>query len=562
MRTPAISRHWIVAAVLIVVFAVQCAITAGRSSLANDEGKHLVTGWWLARNGECCLGVDNSPLTAVYMLPLVATTLRPAAPIEPGDNAHTAGRDLLFGSPDPSAVLFRARLATIAAGLLMLLAAAELARRYHGPAAAWLTLGLLAFDPNVIAHVSLISTDALFACLAVLFLLALDDWSRKPGPWRAAVVGLALGVALASKWSALILLPAVPPVVWLYRKRLGSRAAAAWLRDAGVAVAVAVVVTWLSYGGHLSGRLPFFEAPGMKDGFLQARAYATGGMVAFFNGEVGRDWRLYFLEAVLLKTPIPLLLGWLAAAAAWFVTRGRDAERLAPVVLAAAFFGTAVSSKLNIGLRHVLPLFPLLAIFCGGLAPALGCLAGRARRLALPVAAAAFLWLAFEALSIAPFQLSYFNQFAGGPEGGRRYLGDSNLDWGQDLGELERVMRRRGIDEVILSYVGNTDPSYYGIRYQFLPPMFVGSPQGARVVDAEREVIAISTNNLQGFLSRRIDYGWLAEREPIDRAGYSIYLYDITGDTVAHRRLAEIYAAAGFHGLAAKERRKAAIGAP
>jgi hypothetical protein len=547
------------AGLLVAAFVLQAVASARVHSLCNDEGKHLVTGWWHAKTRECCLGVDNAPLTAWFALPALLRGLSEPPGIRRGDSAHLAGNELIFSSTDPEGLLLASRSMTIAAGVVLLSAAAWLSLRLFGTWGALLTLTLLALDPNLIAHFSLVSTDALLAVTALVFLLTLDMFLRKPDGKRCLLCGTALGLALLAKFNALVLIPAAVVILPIYRRRLPSRTATSWSTSFLLAALCAAAVVWLGYGFHFSPRAPYLEFPGLVSGFDQARAYATSGMSSYFNGEIGASWPGYFPEVLLLKTPVPLLLLWGMTIALFIATKQwRKNEGLAPLAAALMFFGTATVSRLNIGARHILPTFVFMAVFCGALPSLLRELAPPGRKAVAAATWLLLLWLGIEAATIAPSYLSYFNQLAGGPQGGIRYLGDSNLDWGQDLKQLKRVMDARGIGEVILSYAGNTDPALYGIRYQLLPVMIVGSSQGDRVVDSRREILAVSTNNLQGiFMDDPEDLRWLLGREPFATAGFSIYLYDITGDAASHRRLSSLYARYGMAGLAAKERDKA-----
>ena len=285
-------------------------------------------------------------------------------------------------------------------------------------------------------------------------------------------------------------------------------------------------------------------------------------MVAFYDGEIGSYWPSYFLIVPLLKTPLPLLVIWVTTAIA-ILSGGAWRNPRIQTVLATAglFYAAVVASRLCIGVRHMLPVYPLVALATGLAWSVVAGLSPPWRR-AIGVGAAACIgWLAVEAGRSAPGYLAFFNQLAGGSRGGVRYLGDSNLDWGQDLGKLPAVMEQHGLDEVILSYFGNTDPAFYGIRYQYLPKMLYPRRPGRHVVDARREVIAISVNNLQGpFLRDESSFWWLFERRPFARAGDSIYLFDITGDAVAHEHLAAVYDLYGLDDLAAAERAKAVEG--
>jgi len=269
--------------------------------------------------------------------------------------------------------------------------------------------------------------------------------------------------------------------------------------------------------------------------------------------------RVYVL---FLKTPLPLLLTWGLAVAVVAAGRKRFSDRpwiLTPLVFAGVFYGICLRSHLNIGVRHMLQCYPMMAFFSGVL---LADGAGRFARQLRWGAVGLVVWLAAEAAMIFPLDLSYFNELCGGPTGGIRYLGDSNVDWGQDLKRLRRVLQRRDIGEIISAYLGNTDPAFYGIRYQYLPVMFFASAPKDFVVDGEREILAVSVNNLQGTLYAAAGLSdplaWLRARKPVARAGYSIYLYDITGDAEAHRRLARLYRHYALDSLAEKEEAKAA----
>jgi len=553
-------------ALLVMLFALACVTAARTHSLCNDEAKHILTGYRVLERQQCCLGGDNSPLTALFAVPAWCAGATPLAGLEMGDPVHKAAHAWLFQQADPAGVLFGARCMTIAIGVTMLVALAALAWRHFGPLAAVAGVAAVACDPTALGHFSLVSTDALVAATVISCFAVLDFWSRGPSVGRAACVGLALGIAFLAKFTAVALGPAVVLFVWLHRDRLAAprlRTAAVQALACGLAAAV---VVWLGYGAHIGPRLPFFELPGLAAGLRQSRVYAVGGMPSFFRDWLGWYHPGYFWFAPLVKVPIPLLLLWAATVA---IVVGSPARR-SPLVLSAAlaaacFFATFAASRLCIGIRHLLPAFVVAAICVAAAAAGLQAAPRAWRRPAGAGFAILLAWLGVEAAQTAPNHLSYFNQWAGGPRGGMRLLGDSNLDWGQDLATLRRTMAALGLDEVILSYFGNTDPAFYRIRYQYLPMMLYAAGHGDHVVDPRREVIAISVNNLQGtFLKVPEMYAWLWDREPLATAGDSIWLFDITGDAEAHARLRAIYQESGMHGLATAELAKlqAAAGQP
>jgi hypothetical protein len=225
---------------------------------------------------------------------------------------------------------------------------------------------------------------------------------------------------------------------------------------------------------------------------------------AFLNGRFSTTgWWYYFPYAFAVKTTIPAMIVGLLALAA-LLTRWRLASLYAGTplfALIAVYWVFAMASNLNIGHRHLLPIYPALCILAGGAGFWIQALVerpsrseastGRARRQqrakarqersapglgkALGVATAALLvWHVGESLTIEPDYLAYFNQLAGGPSQGYRHLADSSLDWGQDLPSLKTWLDRAGLqrdgaEEVYLSYFGTARPESYGIKATQLP---------------------------------------------------------------------------------------------
>lgn len=184
--------------------------------------------------------------------------------------------------------------------------------------------------------------------------------------------------------------------------------------------------------------------------------------LAYFAGEFReRGWLEFFPAAFLLKTTLPALalvvLAWLA----WsrHARRARMAYRLAPLAaLTVVYWAAAIASHLNIGHRHLLPLYPALYIFCGAAALL------RWRPMGA-LASVLVVWHGADSLAVRPHYLTFFNGLAGGPAGGHRFLVDSSLDWGQGLPELRRWLdAHAGGARVYLSYFGSDEPARLGIR--------------------------------------------------------------------------------------------------
>jgi len=203
-------------------------------------------------------------------------------------------------------------------------------------------------------------------------------------------------------------------------------------------------------------------------------------------------------------------------------------------------------SKVNIGLRHILSVYPFLFV----LASRLATVRFRRRWLVPLLVGAPLVMTAVSAIRIAPHQLAYFNELVGGPDQGYRYLSDSNLDWGQDLKGVKAYMDKENLSIIYLSYFGTAPPEYYGIRYQYVPgnwPLEWPRPRDKVLDNVPRKILAISVTNLQD-VGNPYDplFRWLWTRRPIAKIGYSIFVYDLSNDREALTKLEQTYAKAGI----------------
>ncbi len=273
--------------------------------------------------------------------------------------------------------------------------------------------------------------------------------------------------------------------------------------------------------------------------------------LAYFAGDVReRGWTAFFPAAFALKTPLSALA--LAALAALAVARHRRARRvlyrLAPLwIFAAVYVAVALASSLNIGHRHLLPLYPLLYVFAGA------ALSSARSRFGLALVLALAAWHAVEAVRVRPHYLTYFNALAGGPQGGHRFLVDSSLDWGQGLPELKDWLEAHAAGErVHLSYFGSDDPRHAGIRATRIGDGYFDHAPDRRILPAlEPGLYAISATMLHRVYTqvrgpwsesyereyRRLLHWWTeqesvaaAERRdiagrPLDAAGYAAELH-------------------------------------
>ena len=395
---------------------------------------------------------------------------------------------------------------------------------------------LCALSPNILAHAPLINTDFALATTFVVSIFAVRALLYTPSLTTLAWAGIALGVALLSKLSALVLLPIIALLfIWftlcadpvqraalamgfspLSRRNVWSRLIALY---ASICV-VAVLVLWLGYGFRIT---PYWLT-------LQSQLWDIGtGHWAYLMGEFStRGWWYYFPIVLLIKTPIPTLLLALLGSFTLITQRRHRLEAgfllLPPLILLAGFI---VGNSKNIGLRYLLPIYPFLFLLAGYAAFALR------RRMRTALVAALCLWYLVGAATTHPHHLAYFNELVGGSANGYRYLVDSNLDWGQDLKGLKRYMDERGIQKIKLSYFGTVDPRLYDLDYEWLPSFMLPNPRPDLPVTLPTDgIIAISATNLVGVYMDQYGHGkdifsWLRSREPTAHIGHSILIYEI-----------------------------------
>ena len=183
-----------------------------------------------------------------------------------------------------------------------------------------------------------------------------------------------------------------------------------------------------------------------------------------------------------------------------------------------------MSSNVNVGIRHILPIYPFLFIFLGITAASCWNSAKRAGRLIVTLLTIA---LAAETAFAFPNYIPFFNLFAGGSRGGLRLLGESNIDWGQDLPALAAWQKRHPDRPLYLLYWGSADPRYYGIHFINLPQST--APADQTTPSPGRPVYALSAVVLTNpFVRESMKplFDSLLQQQPIAILNGSIYIYD------------------------------------
>jgi len=491
-----------------------------------DEPVHLASGA-AALSGDYGVNAPDHPPFAEMWAALPARLLGAELPPERAHmGVYELGDRFLYGGGKPAGrILAAARLFCLFAwGGLIGLGLWRWAARLGGEPAAAAALLWAALCPVLISNISLATTDGASAALFFLTFALLSAPERTRRVWACA--GACAGLAMASKYN-MLLLPLLAALVLTARPQRERPKASGPLLAAGCAVLAWAAVYRFSplplYWRGLGATFHRLEEG--RGSFLLGRRSVEGA------------W-LYFPLAFAAKTPLAFFpLAALGAAALKGKERRRDLLWI--FIPFAGYFAAAMTAKVQIGVRHLLPIYPFLALLAGLGFARLWARRGRAR-----IAAAALaLWAGVSVGLCAPDLLAYFNEAAGGPGNGWRVLADSNLDWGQGLKELAAYLRSIGNPPIYLCYFGVADPAYYGIRYApVLPPPHVRRlPPPADPESSGRALLAISATNLQGvYFSDPSLFAWLKERRPLAVAGYSIFVYDLTDDPAARAWLRKL----------------------
>src|SRR5215469_13460912 len=535
-----------------------------------DEPEHLAAGVELLDRGKYEYDTEHPPLGRVLLAlgPYLAGARSFGTPPPEGT---LEGVDILYSGGHAGnywRYLTLARLGTLPFLPLLLFATWLWARRlFDSQGAALLAVLLLVSVPPVLGHAALASLDVAAAATILLALYLLERWLASGEGRHAAYFGLASGVAVATKFSAvpflglsLLALAIVHVALARARGRSGAprwpasgagRKPWQWLAGLGVAGVAALLVVFLVYaprtpdpagvayrfhwavtyltqkpgldhglGVALSHLWLPREFQDLVNGMVAVKAHNDTGHLSYLFGQVRlTGWWYFYLVALAVKTPIPLLIAG-PVGLVWLGREGwrvRDSWALAPLVLVITMLGFASTfSHINIGIRHILVLYPFFAL--GGAYVAVRAWR-RIRALpqpgaALPAAAAllaVLVWQLSPLWRAYPDYLPYFNEAVTHPE---RVLVDSDLDWGQDLHRLEQRAAELHIPHLSLAYRGTAN-----LSYEPLPPLFILPPRHPVTGWVAVSELARTRNPS--------DYAWLNPYQPVERIGKTIDLYYI-----------------------------------
>jgi len=519
---------------LILLFILQCAWFIATQSLTNDEPEHIVAGVEAWRFGEFERWHDQPPLARLlFALPMLGQNL--------SYSAANGGIHPL--APAPLVWQYRARAMNVLLGIALLLLLWNTARRLFSAAAANFVLALAVFSPDFIAHFSLATIDGAGALFLFAAVVQFMRWRRRPSRPQAVLLGAVLGCMLLSKFNSppLFALILALVLVLIPEEGINWRPRSWRWGQAALALMAACAVVWAGYFFHIS-RVTFagqmvtihfagytqilrYEMPTLAvpvTVFLPACEWLTGlGMVMVHNLEGHRSFllghysaagfKLYFPAAILFKWPLIVLL--LGAAGVFLAFRKVETYRelLWMGIFPAVYFAFAVLARIDIGVRHVLPVYPFLLLYAG-------CVWEWAHgvRWAKPALGILLLVQAADIARYAPDYLAYFNLLVR-PGQTWRILSDSNTDWGQGMLALRKYQTEHPGEVLHLAYVGEVDPVTYGVRYVPL-----------REEDRPSGTVVVSSTHLSGqLLKNHYAYRWLLQYPVKAVLDHALYVFEV-----------------------------------
>jgi len=510
----------VLALVMAGVQALLLVSTARDKSDTVDEDIYLPAAAILWAHHDFGVNPD-SPVLPKWAFALAMRAVEPALGDTPTEMARAENYVLWYrGRAHVERILFAARLTTITVTVLGGLLLWRVALRF-GAVPGFVAHALWCFSPAVLAAGSLATLDAWVTAFVIALTWATARYLESPRSARGAIVGLCAGLAVACKITALGAAGVAILVCAWRAARLATESGRPWVRPALAAVAVAAaggaLTLWMLYGFTVgpAGVVAVAPFPAWITGALEQVGHGARGHRGYLFGETGLGgWWYFYPVALALKTTIGAQVLAVLLVIAWALRRPRGTDLLLDAALWAYPVLLIVVMSLGrtqLGLRYILPAYPLAMLWAGRTFPSLRVFGARwgpmAGALALTVGIAG-------ALRVHPHYLMFFNSWIGGPDNGPQYLviGDSI---GQDQKRLADWQAAQGLSSIYYTrYSGR--PEYWGIAYSAPPCRPQSGVYALEAIEVHRP--------------RRIEAGcldWLTVEPPDERIGYSIYVYRV-----------------------------------
>jgi len=554
---------------ILLIFASICFFSQASQSVTVDEFHHFPSGIYNLVTFDWRMNNESPPLIKCFpaLSMLITNPKIDCKSFEKSTNTWRMGYSFMYLNKDRYQSIFQyGRCIIIIFGCLLGWLIYLWAEDIYGYKGALFALFLYVFNPNILAHSSLITIDIGASCM--IFLSIYCFWKYLINRNRNTIIlaGIALGLAQLAKFTSLLLYAIFFAIIILviilnsdtYNEgnhiNTKKNKAINYFGEFCIIVLISMIIINAGYlfsasfrplsEYHFTSNLLKGASSFLWKGFLIPLPYdyltgfdtqlsiSAGGIPFYESYLMGEHsltgWWYYYIIAFFVKNPEPLLIILLFTAVVWIGNKKEKMDKITvlcvwiPIISYFIYF--SFYTHIPIGIRYILPVFPLLFLACGYLFNQF-ILEQKSMRAILAVLAISYIFIA---LSIFPRYLSYFNIVSGGSQNGYFWLIDSNLDWGQSLPGLKKYMDKNHINEIKLGYFGRVDPKIYGINYSL----------------AEKEplegIYAISINFLVGrpyYLLREntqellfIDVNYFEkyrELKPCAIIDNSIYIFDM-----------------------------------
>ena len=581
---------YIIAGILLTTMFFLCVFSMKDDSATMDEVAHLPAGYSYLTQKDMRLNPEHPPLIKdLAAIPLLFIKgIKFPSEIDAWqkdiNDQWTFGFNFLYGMGNPAdQMIFWGRIPMILILILLGFYIFKWTKELFGNKVAILSLFLFSFSPTFLAQGRLVTTDVGAATGVFIatyyFIKALNNPSKR----NIILSGVSFGLAELCKFSVILLIPFFVFLVLIW-----------WLVKSGnlkqtfkiliLVFIIGYLLIWPIYQYHvwnypvqkqvqdatvfLSAYPDFIQKPilwlAQKPILRPYAQYLTGlfmvfhraafGQTTYFLGQVSNlGWKNYFPVVYSIKEPLAFHILTLIALlyAAWSIKKpfwvnlfpgvknwikSRFSE-FAIICFILLYWVVSLTSNLNIGVRHLLPVFPFTFVLVSvvithlledlkpGLKPYIYIVLG-----------ILIFWQAVSVISIYPHFLAYANEIVGGPNNLYIYTVDSNLDWGQDLKRLKKWVDENKIEKIYVDYFGGGDARYY-LKEKFAPWWGTRDPREFE----KGNYLAVSATFLQGGRGKPVPgfnqpygyYNWLNKYTPVARIGYSIFIYQIEETNVS-----------------------------
>lgn len=570
---------------LITVFSVK------DDSLTRDERWHLTAGYSYLTQKDMRLNPIHPPLVkdlAAFPLLFIKNIKFPSeidvwqksSYYLPFDYELSAFANyFLFKTSNPvDKMVFWGRIPIILILILLGFFIFKFSKEFFNKRSALLALFLFSFSPTFLAHGRLITTDVAAAFGVVFATYYFIKFLQHPSLKNIIISGVSLGIAQLLKFSIILLIPFFIMMSFFWCM-VNSKEYKNILKRVLLIFLISFMVVWLVYFYHTLnypkekqlehtkiildlmslGNGPIskifqweINTPLLKPlaqyqlGVLMAMGRITTGSNIYFLGKIVPYDRTYFPFVYLIKEPLPFHILTIIAVVflIYLIWKNLYFKKIIPqnwaknhfieismLMFIFLYWLMAINSNLNIGIRHLLPVFPFTFILVSK-AIILFLKDKFLQKTKFFIFSALLIWQVLSVISIYPHFLSYFNEIVGGPDKAYLFVGDSNLDWGQDLKRLKAWVEKNKIEKIYIDYFGGADVKYYfGDKY--IPWNYAKDPKTIE----KGSYLAVSATKFQkgiGEPSSMIEtdfptgyYLWLKDQQLVKKIGYSIFVFKI-----------------------------------